>query len=163
MHINKGVKKIWNMEAIYRLSVDAVSVFTALFSPFEDFIVLSQAITANWTKPLKNSSLNKNSESLINICHHLIPPLFTRWLQQTIGTCFFGRWSVHEADRCPSSALKPAGPACWVPESKGADPGPALTSHPDLRCPRGQTPDNLWVKRHNFYFILWPNVNWFSI
>lgn len=35
------------MEAIYRLSVDAVSVFTALFSPFEDFIVLSQAITAN--------------------------------------------------------------------------------------------------------------------
>lgn len=36
-----------NMEAIYRLSVDSVSVFTAPFSPLEDFTVLCQAITAN--------------------------------------------------------------------------------------------------------------------
>lgn len=68
-----------------------------------------------------------------------------RRLRQTTATCCFDRRRY--ACCRSSSALKPAGPVCWAPESRGADPGPALINHPELRCPRGRTPDILWHKR----------------
>lgn len=68
-----------------------------------------------------------------------------RGLRQITATCCFDRRRY--ACCRSSSALKPADPVCWAPESKGADPGPALINHPELQCPRGRTPDILWHKR----------------
>lgn len=105
----------------------------------------------------------RNSASVKKICRHLWSKfcfsLLTRRLQQRAGTCFFGRWSVLVTECCPSSALRPAGPACWVPESKEGDPGPALTNHPDLHCPRGRTPDSLRAKRWAEKCLLYKWIN----
>lgn len=78
-------------------------------------------------------------------------PSITRRWQQWADTYCFGQWSVRGTDLCPSSASRPAGPACWAPESKDGDPWPALTNHPDRHCPRGQTPHNLWAKQQGAY------------
>lgn len=85
-----------------------------------------------------------------------VSPLFTRRRQQRADIYCSGQWSVHVTDWCPSSALRPAGPACWVPESKDGDPWPARTNHPDLRCPRAQTPHSLGGEEASrlFYLIL---------
>lgn len=101
----------------------------------------------NSANPVNNNTLIKDSVTS-NVS------LLMRTLQQRAGTCCFGQWSVHETDCCPSSVLGPAGPACWVPESKAADPGPALTNHPEPHCPRCQRLDNLWASIC-FVFSLW--------
>lgn len=108
-----------------------------------------------WFNKTQVSYLFHMAQNSVFTCYF---SLFMRSPQQTAGTCCFGQWSVHVADCCPSSALRTAGPACWVPESKDADLWPALTIHPDLHCPRDQTPDNLRVKQpaENQSVYFWP-------
>ena len=55
----------------------------------------------------------------------------------------FGPAGVRVAEPCPSSALRPVGPACSSPGSKDGGHGSARTNHPALRCSRGQTLGNL--------------------
>lgn len=60
---------------LHRMSLDAASlvIFSVQFAPFEDWIVLPQAITANWANPYIYiiAPLFKNSASAMKICHHL--------------------------------------------------------------------------------------------
>lgn len=135
IHINNGTQ---NTYAIY---TECGCCVTGSGSVQCSLLLLNSA------NPVNNNTLIKDSVTS-NVS------LLMRTLQQRAGTCCFGQWSVHETDRCPSSVLGPAGPACWVPESKAADPGPALTNHPEPHCPRGQIPDNLWASIC-FIFSLW--------
>ncbi len=148
---------------MYKISLDVMSlVFSVPFAPFENISLQPQ--TPKLNKTLRNHhhyegrDLVKQAtdvtwlefcvsgKDLPSFLKHFDVSPFMRRLQQRAGTCCFGRWSVRVIDRCPSSALRPAGPACWVPGSKDGDPGPVLTNHPDLHCPRGRTPDSLWTK-----------------
>lgn len=120
-HINKGERHTSDTQAMY---TECLWMLSHRFPLRRSFLCRLMPSPLTERAHMKNSILS----AAVTPQPRLIFPLFTRRPRRRGGTCCFGPRRVREGR--PSSALRPAGPAGWVPESKDGDPGPARTIHP---------------------------------